>query len=155
MGIEHVHVSSGDGCAKYGQGTPSIAFDFAFQPIVSLKRKAVVAHEALARGPGGEPARLVLDQVTWENRHRFDQEFRGRAIERAASLGMLGSLSINFIPNAVDNPKACIQRAIRTANERGFDLSRLVLRWLRERGSRTRRPSSERSANTGRWASKL
>jgi len=113
-------------CGKCGDDIASIAFEFAFQPIVSIKRRAVVAHEALARGLGGEPAISVLSQVTWQNRHRFDQECRTRAIERAASLDMPGSLSINFIPNAVANPLACIQRTVRAANEHGFALSRLV-----------------------------
>jgi EAL domain-containing protein (putative c-di-GMP-specific phosphodiesterase class I) len=63
--------------------------------------------------------------VTWENRHRFDQERRVRAIERAA-LNMSESLSINFIPNAVNNPLACVQRAVRAANDRGFALTRLI-----------------------------
>lgn len=49
-----------------------------------------------------------------------------RAIERAAALDMSESLSINFIPNAVDNPLACVQRAVRAASERGFAMSRLI-----------------------------
>ena len=113
-------------CGKCGDDVPSIAFDFAFQPIVSLKRHIVFAHEALARGPGGESAISVLSQVTWENRHRFDQDCRVRAIERAASLNMSESLSINFIPNAVSNPLACVRRSVRAAEESGFDLSRII-----------------------------
>jgi EAL domain-containing protein (putative c-di-GMP-specific phosphodiesterase class I) len=114
------------GCGKCGGDIPVIDFAFAFQPIVSIKRKMVVAYEALARGPAGEPALSVLSQVNWENRHRFDQDCRARAIECAASLDMPGSLSINFIPNAVANPLSCVQRTLRTAKQCGFDLSRLV-----------------------------
>lgn len=113
-------------CAKCGGDITAIDFDFAFQPIVSVARRVIVAHEALARGPEGQSALSVLSQVNWENRHRFDQECRARAIERAAALDMRESLSINFIPNAVANPRACIQRTLRTARETGFDLSRLI-----------------------------
>jgi EAL domain-containing protein (putative c-di-GMP-specific phosphodiesterase class I) len=126
MSIFEISGPNQNQCGKCGGDVPSIDFDFAFQPIVSVERKIVFAHEALARGPAGEPALSVLDQVTWENRHRFDQECRVRAIERAADLSMSESLSINFIPNAVNNPLACVQRAVRTANDRGFALSRLI-----------------------------
>lgn len=114
------------GCRKCGEGVPGIEFEFAFQPIVSVKNKTVFAHEALARGPNGEPAHSVLGQVTWENRHRFDQECRTRAIKRAAALGMRESLSINFIPNSVADPRACVQRTLHAASECGFDLFRLI-----------------------------
>jgi EAL domain-containing protein (putative c-di-GMP-specific phosphodiesterase class I) len=113
-------------CGKCGDDVASIDFDFAFQPIVSVRRKTVVAHEALARGPAGQPAASVLGQVTWQNRHRFDQDCRTRAIERAAALSMPVSLSINFIPNAVANPLSCLQRTIHAAREQGFDLARLI-----------------------------
>jgi EAL domain-containing protein (putative c-di-GMP-specific phosphodiesterase class I) len=126
MSVFEIRGSDQDQCGKCGNDVPAIEFDFAFQPIVSVERKVVFAHEALARGPAGEPALSVLDQVTWENRYRFDQECRVRAIERAAGLNMTESLSINFIPNAVNNPLACVQRAVRVANDRGFELSRLI-----------------------------
>jgi EAL domain-containing protein (putative c-di-GMP-specific phosphodiesterase class I) len=114
------------GCNKCGEDVLGIEFEFAFQPIVSVKDQRVVAHEALARGPDGQSAQSVLSQVTWENRHRFDQECRARAIEQAAALRMRESLSINFIPNAVANPRACIQGTLRAASDCGFDLSRLI-----------------------------
>lgn len=115
------------GCALCAEDTQSVDFQFAFQPIVSIRGKRVVAHEALARGPGGEPAESVLVQLTSENRFRFDQDCRTRAIESAAALGMPGSLSINFIPNAVAHPGACIQRMLRTAESCGFELNKIIL----------------------------
>lgn len=120
------HRSGQTDCGKCGEDVSAIEFEFAFQPIVSVKNQAVFAHEALARGPQGQSAASVLGQVTWENRHRFDQECRARAIEQAAALDMRESLSINFIPNAVANPRACIQRTLRAASDCGFDLSRLI-----------------------------
>lgn len=127
MGVSNDGRSNQRDCVKC-DAIPGIKFDFAFQPIVSLKSARVVAHEALARGPNGEPALSVLSQVNAQNRHRFDQDCRARAIDQAASLTMAEneSLSINFIPNAVANPAACIQRTLRVAEERGFALSRLI-----------------------------
>lgn len=112
-------------CAKCA-GTPGIAFEFAYQPIVDVRARAVFAHEALARGPNGESAWSVLSQVNSANRFRFDQDCRSRAIEGAAALGMAESLSINFIPNAVEDASACIQRTLRTAEACGFSLSKVI-----------------------------
>lgn len=115
------------GCDNCSGGSPPIDFEFAFQPIVSVRHRRVVAHEALARGPSGEPADMVLGQLTSENRFRFDQDCRTRAIASAVALGMTGALSINFIPNAIANPRACIRRTLETARDYGFDLSKIIL----------------------------
>lgn len=48
-------------------------FDYAYQPIVDVERKAIFAHEALVRGPNGEGAYSVLSQVNEVKRYRFDQ----------------------------------------------------------------------------------
>src|SRR4051812_6693981 len=84
-------------------------FTFAYQPIVNLRRRAIVAHEALVRGPRGESAYSVLSRVTEANRYAFDQACRVEAIRGAAALGMNEALSINFLPNAVYRPAACIR----------------------------------------------
>jgi EAL domain-containing protein (putative c-di-GMP-specific phosphodiesterase class I) len=68
----------------------------------------------------------VLSQVNLVNRHRFDQECRTRAIEQASAIDMRESLSINFIPNAVVNLRACMERTLRAASDCGFSLSRLI-----------------------------
>lgn len=126
MRVVNAQGSSQSACEKCGEGISRIGFDFAFQPIVSFKNQTVFAHEALARGPEGQPASSVLSQVTRDNRHRFDQECRTRSIERATALDMRASLSINFIPNAVANPRMCIQRTLIAASDCGFELSRLI-----------------------------
>lgn len=113
-------------CGQWGESAFSIDFDFAFQPIVSIKLQSVFAHEALARGPQGQPAASVLSQVNLNNRHRFDEECRTRAIKQAIAVDMRESLSINFIPNAVVNLRACMDRTLRTASDCGFSLSRLI-----------------------------
>lgn len=51
MSVFEIRGSDQNHCGKCGNNAPRIDFDFAFQPIVSIGRKAVFAHEALARGP--------------------------------------------------------------------------------------------------------
>jgi EAL domain-containing protein (putative c-di-GMP-specific phosphodiesterase class I) len=129
MKTVHTIVSSAghNGCTRCAPGPAQIDFAFAFQPIVSVRSRRVVAHEALARGLNGEPAATVLNQLTSENQYRFDQECRTRAIQSATALGMTGSLAINFIPNAVADPRACIQRMLQTARDCGFELRKIIL----------------------------
>jgi EAL domain-containing protein (putative c-di-GMP-specific phosphodiesterase class I) len=109
------------------------ALDFqlsmAFQPIVDLETGQPFAYEALVRGPQGQSAHSVLAQVTPENRYAFDQRCRVAAIEGAAKAGLLNTnarLSINFLPNAVYSPKACIQLTLKTAAAIGFPTDRLI-----------------------------
>lgn len=101
----------------------------AFQPIMDLRTGAPFAYEALVRGPQGESAASVLAQVTPENRYAFDQQCRVKAIETAAAAGLLDGparLSINFLPNAVYEPRACIQLTLRTAARINFPTDRLI-----------------------------
>jgi len=89
----------------------------AFQPIVDVRTGTVFAYEALVRGQDGGGAGSVLAQVSAENRYAFDQLCRTTAIEWASKLDLAAdgaSLSINFLPNAVYEPRACI-RATRAA----------------------------------------
>ena len=104
-------------------------FSMAFQPIVNIETGAIFAHEALVRGPRGEGAGTVLSAVDDGNRYAFDQQCRVRAIQLAASLDLPrdgARLSINFLPNAVYEPKACIQLTLATAKATGFPLDRLI-----------------------------
>ncbi|MGX9962112.1 EAL domain-containing protein [Roseomonas sp. F4] len=102
------------------------AFTMAFQPIVDVEAQRIDAHEALVRGPGGEGARSVLDQIDADSLYAFDQACRVKAIELAARLGMTTRLNINFLPNAVYEPRACIRRTLETAARTGFPLDRLT-----------------------------
>lgn len=99
---------------------------FAFQPIVDLKSGDAYAYEALVRGPQGEPAASVLSQVDDANRYHFDQRCRTTAIELAARLGMDRYLSINFMPNAVYQPAACIRTTFEAAERHGFPVNRII-----------------------------
>jgi EAL domain-containing protein (putative c-di-GMP-specific phosphodiesterase class I) len=101
----------------------------AFQPIVDLETDTPFAYEALIRGLAGESPADLLGQLTDANRYTFDQQCRVKAIETAVRAGILdtpGRLSINFLPNAVYSPKACIQLTLKTAHESAFPIDRLV-----------------------------
>lgn len=101
----------------------------AFQPIVDIELGTPFAYEALVRGPAGEGAFTILDKVTQDNRYAFDQACRVKAIETAIAAGIVATgarLSINFLPNAVYSPMACIQLTLRTAAANGFPLDRLI-----------------------------
>ncbi len=101
----------------------------AFQPILDRRDGSLFAYEALVRGPNGEPAETVLGAVDAANRYSFDQACRVRAIELAASLGLAETgahLSINFLPNAVYDPRACIRTTLETSALVGFPTDRLI-----------------------------
>ncbi|WP_254275721.1 EAL domain-containing protein [Halomonas sp. 3H] len=108
------------------EGELPFRFTMAFQPIVDLRERRVHAYEALVRGPGGEPASQVLGQVTEDLLYRFDQACRVKAIEQASALGMQEALSINFLPNAVYEPEACIQATLEVSRRVGWPLDRLI-----------------------------
>nr|WP_189519071.1 EAL domain-containing protein [Kushneria pakistanensis] len=98
----------------------------AFQPIVDLETGNLFAHEALVRGVNGESAWSVLSQVTTQDLYAFDQACRVRAIEMASQLGMTSRLSINFLPNAVYEPRACIRATLKVAQRVGWSLKDLI-----------------------------
>lgn len=97
-----------------------------FEPIVDTARGQIIAYEALVRGLAGEGAASVLGQVNDLNRYAFDQTARVRAIEWAQRLSMPGILSINFMPNAVYDPAACIQRSLQAAHRVGWPTDRIA-----------------------------
>lgn len=104
-------------------------FVMAFQPIIDITNGTPFAFEALVRGPSGESAGSVLGKVTEANRYAFDQKCRVTAIETAARAGILDTgarLSINFLPNAVYSPRACIRLTLQTARATAFPADRLV-----------------------------
>jgi EAL domain-containing protein (putative c-di-GMP-specific phosphodiesterase class I) len=103
-------------------------FKMAFQPIVDLSKGRIWGYEALVRGANGEPAMSVLDQISDETRYKFDQSARVMAIETAGRLyrGRDLKLSINFMPNAVYEPTACIQKSLAAAKRVGFPRENLM-----------------------------
>jgi EAL domain-containing protein (putative c-di-GMP-specific phosphodiesterase class I) len=98
----------------------------AYQPLVDTATRRIYGYEALVRGPNGESAGSVLSQVTRENVYAFDQACRVKAIHTAAALGLDRQLSINFMPNAVYHPVACLRLTIAAAAESGFPVERIT-----------------------------
>jgi EAL domain-containing protein (putative c-di-GMP-specific phosphodiesterase class I) len=102
----------------------ALPFDFkmAFQPIVDMADGRVWGYEALVRGADGASAVSVLSKVSDELRYKFDQAARVMAIETAGRLfqGRDLRLSINFMPNAVYEPMACIQKSLAAAKRVDF-----------------------------------
>lgn len=116
-------------CAGCGDDV-KLGFDFvmAFQPIVDDRTRTIWGYEALVRGSSGEPAGWVLAQVNDQNRYRFDQACRVKAIETAGRLyhGRPLKLSINFMPNAVYEPSACIRASLIAAERVSFAREQLM-----------------------------
>ena len=103
-------------------------FAMAFQPIVDMTTCRVWGYEALVRGVNGESAFSILSQVSDDVRYRFDQASRVMAIETAGALfaGRDLWLSINFMPNAVYEPSACIQKSLAAAKRAHFPHKNLM-----------------------------
>ncbi|RYF22732.1 MAG: EAL domain-containing protein [Oxalobacteraceae bacterium] len=115
------------GCMDPGGIFP---FTMAFQPIVDIQHRRIDAYEALVRGPSGEGAYHVLSRVNDENRYAFDQACRTKAIDLATRLGIACRLNINFLPNAVYEPKACIRATLAAAARTGFPLDKLTFEFV-------------------------
>ena len=117
-------------CGGCRDGEPlPFAFTMAFHPIIDIARGSVWGYEALVRGTEGQSAFEILSQVTEDNRYRFDQACRVKAIEMAARLFPADGaerLSINFMPNAVYEPAACIRSTLEAARRVQFDPRRIV-----------------------------
>ena len=110
-------------CRDCRDGEPlPFAFTMAFHPIIDLGENIVWGYEALVRGTEGQGAGQILAMVDEHNRYKFDQACRVRAIELASSLFINTEtrLSINFMPNAVYEPAACIRATLNAAQRVGF-----------------------------------
>jgi len=104
----------------------------AFQPVVDVVARQIYAYEALVRGPNGESAASVLSQVTETNRYQFDQACRVTAIRTAAKLGLDRRLNINFMPNAVYHPEACLRLTIASAKEHSFPMNLITFEFTED-----------------------
>lgn len=105
-------------------------FTMAFQPIMDLELDRPFAYEALVRGVNGESAATILSWVDENNRYRFDQACRVKAIELASNLGLAQlpdcRLSINFLPNAVYRAETCIRATMQAAAQFKFPHDRIM-----------------------------
>jgi len=106
-----------------------VPFTMAFHPIIDIDQERIWGYEALVRGVDGQSAASVLSAVTEANRYVFDQACRVKAIELAGanlSAASDSRLSINFMPNAVYEPRACIRATLEAAARAGFSPNRLM-----------------------------
>lgn len=120
--------SACDGCGRtHGLG---FAPAMAFQPIVDADRGgAILAQEALVRGPDGQGAAWVFEQVTPEMLYAVDKACRIAAVEEASRLGLPATgakLSVNILPNAILDPLTCMQSTLAAAKRIGFPTSALI-----------------------------
>lgn len=117
-----------EGCRACRGQAATFDFVVAFQPILDLEHQTVWGYEALVRGPEGQSAASVLDSVTDENRYHFDQACRVKAIETAGRLFPSRDLrlSINFLPNAVYEPAACIRTSLAAADRIGLSRDQIM-----------------------------
>jgi EAL domain-containing protein (putative c-di-GMP-specific phosphodiesterase class I) len=116
------------GCQGCRSSTAQFDLLMAFQPIVDVHSGKVHAYEALVRGADGRGAGELLASLNDDNRYAFDQQCRVAAIEQSVQAGILDTdarLSINFMPNAVYSPVACIQLTLKTAAACNFPTHRL------------------------------
>lgn len=115
--------------------TLPIALTMAFQPIVDIETGSVFAFEALVRGSEGQSAAEVIGSINPDLIYKFDQACRVKAIELAGPL-LIGNdtakLSINFMPNAVYEPDACIQATLAAARRVKFDPTRLMFEFTED-----------------------
>jgi EAL domain-containing protein (putative c-di-GMP-specific phosphodiesterase class I) len=102
-------------------------FTFAFQPIVDAVAREVVGWEALIRGPWGEPAWQVFNQVSAPDLHLFDQTARLSAVTLAGRLGIEGPLHLNLLPQGLDSYPKTILATIEAAQQAGVPANRIVL----------------------------
>lgn len=114
------------GC-RNGVALP-VTFTMAFQPIVDVVAGRVFAYEALVRGQDGQSAGDILGQIEPAMIYKFDQACRVKAIELAGRLFAPddAKLSINFMPNAVYEPDACIRASLMAARRAQFDPRRVM-----------------------------
>ncbi len=98
----------------------------AFQPIVNVVTKQVFSYEALVRGEHGEGAGIVLSKVDQDNKYTFDQQCRITAISSMAKFGIDNRVNINFLPNAIYDPEACIAKTLKVAAKTGFPHQNII-----------------------------
>lgn len=72
------------------------------------------------------PALAILSRITEDNRYRFDQACRVKAIKVASELGMQDWLSINFLPNAIYKPELCTRTTLQAARKHDIPVERLL-----------------------------
>ena len=102
----------------------------AYQPIVSLADRTVVAHEALLRGVvdgreiGGGDLFFVAEQAGWLD--RLDRIARESALTGAVPWLGDHDLYVNFHPASIYRPQVCLASTERVVHDTGIAPGRLV-----------------------------
>ncbi|PIR00572.1 MAG: diguanylate phosphodiesterase [Nitrospinae bacterium CG11_big_fil_rev_8_21_14_0_20_45_15] len=114
-------------CSKC-QSNSQLGFDIsmAYQPIVDVGKKKIFSFEALVRGVHEESAGDILSQVNPQNRFAFDQLCRTKAISLAAEQNLDRFLNINFMPNAIYEPRHCIESTLNAADRFNFPYTNII-----------------------------
>ncbi len=106
---------------------PLPACTFAFQPIVNMQSRQVVAYEALVRGPGGESAATIIDEIAAADLPHFDEFCRSSAMRLASRLGVACDLNLNLVPQGFHADRDCLASTLDAAIEFNFFPERLVV----------------------------
>lgn len=111
--------------AMTGRATPG--FGIAFQPIVDVGARRVIAQEALVRGLGGGPAASVLGRVESGQRFGVEIAIARHALGRAVALGIDTDVHVNFSPGVLLHAPDALSAIAAVAEAEAFPLARLVL----------------------------
>ena len=101
-------------------------FTFAFQPIVDVTVREIIAFEALVRGPDGESSAEIFAKVPKENLYRFDQACRLKAIHMAKRLNMRARLNVNLFPNSIQRTGLNVHATLEASIHEGFPVKDLI-----------------------------
>jgi EAL domain-containing protein (putative c-di-GMP-specific phosphodiesterase class I) len=107
-----------------------LQYAFAYQPIVHAPTRSIHSYEALIRGPAGEPAASVLEQLAPLQGFALREEQRIAALESAARLGLSTRLNINFLPSDISHSPTAITSVLETAEQCGVPCGAIVLEVL-------------------------
>ncbi len=123
----------GDGRAPHAphgrvtRTTDALRYSFAYQAIVDADAGSVFAHEALVRGPDGEPASAVLGAVDAARLYQFDRDARLAALQCAADLGLSNLLSLNLMPQGLESVPDAIDALLEVAGRVQMPARSLIL----------------------------
>jgi len=102
-------------------------YTFAYQPIIDLENKRLLAYEALMRGLQNEPASAVLQSVALDDLASFDDDSRRKAVAMAGKLGLEHDLHLNFWPETRRMFPKTLDNTLQTAQMCGIRPSQLVI----------------------------
>jgi EAL domain-containing protein (putative c-di-GMP-specific phosphodiesterase class I) len=115
------------GQAGAARMTDTPRFAIAFQPIVDIKARRVIAHEALLRGPGGTPADGVLARVKAPDRPAFETAAIDAIVAARGDEAGDAALHVNISPAVLLREAGMLDALAAGLARAGFAPSRLVI----------------------------